>query len=77
VSARTEQALGAALDRLSSGRPWHTDGKLTKNILWREAGVSRAALNRATALLAEWDARAATSPGRVGGRQRDQELAER
>ncbi|MFH9424270.1 hypothetical protein [Streptomyces sp. NPDC017529] len=36
-----------------TGRPKHTDGKLTKYNIWREAGVSRATMNRATAVLAE------------------------
>lgn len=69
VSPRTEQALRAAMERLLTGRPTHTDGKLTKNNLWREAGVSRATMNRATAVTAEWEARISASPAS----QRDQE----
>ncbi|MFF0413460.1 hypothetical protein ACFYUY_23860 [Kitasatospora sp. NPDC004745] len=76
VTARTEQALQDAMERLFSGQPQHTDGKLTKTNLCREAGVSRATMNRATAVLAEWDARTAASPAALVGRQRDHELAE-
>ncbi|MET9881462.1 hypothetical protein ABZZ36_43905 [Actinacidiphila glaucinigra] len=62
VSARAEQALRQAMERLFTGKPTRTDGKLTKNNLWREAQVSRATINRATAVLAEWDARISKSP---------------
>lgn len=54
VSPRTEHALRDAMEQLFAGRPAHTDGKLTKNNLWREAGVSRATMNRATNVLADW-----------------------
>ncbi|MFF1569896.1 hypothetical protein ACFVY1_41965 [Streptomyces sp. NPDC058293] len=43
------------MERLFTGRPVRTDGKLTKQNLWREAGVSRATMNRATAVLADWN----------------------
>ncbi|MER5820734.1 hypothetical protein ABT086_00010 [Streptomyces mirabilis] len=43
------------MERLFTGRPVRTDGKLTKQNLWREAGVSRATMIRATAVLADWD----------------------
>ncbi|MFE3166680.1 hypothetical protein [Streptomyces sp. NPDC059224] len=76
VSAKTQQALRDAMERLLSGRPEHTDGKLSKNNLCREAGVSRATMNRATEILTEWDARTATSPAGVQQRRRDTELAE-
>ncbi|SCD57666.1 hypothetical protein GA0115239_103741 [Streptomyces sp. BpilaLS-43] len=72
VSVRVEQALRDAMERLFTGKPARTDGKLTKNNLWREAGVSRATMNRATAVLAEWDARIGTSPASL----RDQKQAE-
>lgn len=68
VSAKTEQALREAMERLFTGRPIRTDGKLTKNNLWREAAVSRATMNRATAVLAEWDNRV----GRSTASRRDQ-----
>ncbi|MEV7086964.1 hypothetical protein AB0O07_13850 [Streptomyces sp. NPDC093085] len=42
----------------------------TKNHLWREAGVSRAAMNRATKVLADWDNRIGHSPARVQDRKR-------
>ncbi|MGW1957592.1 hypothetical protein ACWCPI_33375 [Streptomyces sp. NPDC001920] len=54
-SAMAEKALREAMERLCSGRPVRTDGKLTKQNLWREAGVSRATMNRATAVLVDWD----------------------
>ncbi|WP_299540724.1 hypothetical protein [uncultured Streptomyces sp.] len=55
VSPKAEKALRDAMNRLFTGRPVRTDGKLTKQNLWREADVSRATMNRATAVLAEWD----------------------
>ncbi|MEU2798714.1 hypothetical protein [Streptomyces sp. NPDC007117] len=76
VSPQTEQALREAMERLLSGQPTRTDGKLTKNNLWREAGVSRATMNRATALLSEWDSRVAQSPASTRQRHHDEELAE-
>jgi DNA-binding GntR family transcriptional regulator len=76
VSAKTEQALRDAMERLLSGRPQHTDGKLTKNNLCREAGVSRATMNRATEILTEWDARTTTSPAGTLRHQHATELAE-
>lgn len=57
VSAKAEAALREAMQRLLTGRPQHTDGRLTKQNLWKEAGVSRATMNRATAVLADWDSR--------------------
>ncbi|MFJ9005423.1 hypothetical protein [Streptomyces canus] len=62
VSAKSEQALREATERLFTGQPTRTDGKLTKNNLWREADVSRATMNRATAVLTEWDNRIGRSP---------------
>lgn len=41
VSAKTEQSLRDAMERLLSGQPQHTDGKLTKNNLCREARSAR------------------------------------
>ncbi|MEE1806888.1 hypothetical protein [Streptomyces sp. BE133] len=60
------------MERLFTGRPTRTDGKLTKQNLWREAGVSRATMNRATALLADWDNRVSQSTAR----KHDQNLTE-
>jgi hypothetical protein len=53
------------MGRLFTGQPTRTDGKLTKKKLWREAGVGRATMNRATAVLAEWDNRVGRSPASV------------
>jgi hypothetical protein len=53
VSHTTEQALRAALARLSSENPLQTDGRLTVANLAREAGVSRATANRALLILSE------------------------
>lgn len=53
VSSSTERALRAALTRLVSGSATRTDGLLTAANLAREAGVSRATANRASAILAE------------------------
>jgi len=60
VSPSTEAALRAAMQRLLTGQPERTDGRLTKNNLHTEAGVSRATMNRATSLLTEWDAAVAS-----------------
>jgi hypothetical protein len=38
-----------------TGAARHTDGQLTKQNLWKEAGVSRATMNRAHTILAEWN----------------------
>lgn len=54
VSQKTEDALRAAMKRLLEGTSLHTDGRLTVANLSREAGVSRATANRATAVLAEF-----------------------
>ncbi len=43
------------MTRLFEGRPQRTDGRLTKENLYKEARVSRATMNRAHAILAEWD----------------------
>ncbi|MEV3858404.1 hypothetical protein AB0J38_29320 [Streptomyces sp. NPDC050095] len=75
VSPKTEQALRQAMERLLTSNPQHTDGKLTKNNLCREAQVSRATMNRATELLAEWDERVGASPAGLREQQRDAELA--
>ncbi|GLH98846.1 hypothetical protein [Phytohabitans aurantiacus] len=74
VSPATRQRLRDAMERLFNGQPQHTDGKLTKNNLWREAQVSRATMNRAADVLAEWDARVSESPAGVAARQRDEEF---
>ncbi len=64
VSASTERALRAALTRLVSSKPAGTDGRLTVANLAREAGVSRAAANRAPAVLAELRMAMAAAPAR-------------
>ncbi|MEU9708587.1 hypothetical protein AB0E21_08255 [Streptomyces sp. NPDC047967] len=56
VSPKTAAALRTAMTRLFEGRPLRTDGRLTKENLYKEAQVSRATMNRAHAILAEWDA---------------------
>ncbi|TXL84727.1 hypothetical protein [Streptomyces sp. IB2014 016-6] len=76
VSPKTEQSLREAMARLFAGTPQRTNGKLTKNNLWREAGVSRATMNRATTVLAEWDNHVSESPAEAQRRQHLDELAE-
>ncbi|WP_292774282.1 MULTISPECIES: hypothetical protein [Microbacterium] len=49
--------LRAAMERLLAGTPERTDGRLIKENLYREAGVSRATMNRAPAILEEWTRR--------------------
>lgn len=61
LSAKTETALREAMERLFTGRPVRTDGKLTKQNLWREADVSRATMNRAASVLADWNTRVSGS----------------
>jgi hypothetical protein len=56
ISQKTEDALRTAMMRLLEGTSVHTDGRLTVANLAREAGVSRATANRATAVLAEFRA---------------------
>lgn len=55
VSPTTEKALRDAMTRLLNGSARRTDGRLTKENLYREAGVSRATMNRAPDILAAWD----------------------
>lgn len=55
VSPATEKKLRDAMQRLLGGQTKKTDGRLTKNNLCAEAGVSRATMNRAAAIVAEWD----------------------
>lgn len=59
VSTRAAQQLRDAMQRLLAGRPQRTDGRLLKDNLWKEAQVSRATMNRATRILAEWDTKIA------------------
>ena len=57
VAPETEKKLRDAMERLLTGKPKRTDGRLTKNNLHLEAGVSRATMNRAlagTARLSLW-----------------------
>jgi hypothetical protein len=75
VSEATEKALREAMARLLAGEPRHTDGAFTKQNLYKEAQVSRATMNRATAVMAEWDAHVAQHGRRTPGEaRRDTEL---
>ncbi|MGV4923836.1 hypothetical protein K2224_00590 [Streptomyces sp. BHT-5-2] len=75
ASAEAVKALRAAMERLLAGRPTCTDGRLIKENLYREAGVSRATMNRAHSILAEWDRRTAATDARTPGEaRRDDEL---
>jgi hypothetical protein len=56
VSPSTEKKLRNAMERLLAGQPARTDGRLTKANLHIEAGVSRATMNRAAAVMADWNA---------------------
>lgn len=77
VTAETAQALRAAMARLFAGKPTRTDGRLTKQNLWAEAGVSRATMNRAHGILAEWDAHLAEHGSATPGEaKRDEEIRE-
>ncbi|MBC9005716.1 hypothetical protein ACWIGG_28455 [Micromonospora aurantiaca (nom. illeg.)] len=74
VSPATRRQLLEAMQRLLAGTPQHTDGRLTKNNLYREAGVSRATMNRASDILATWDAHVSRSPAGTAARRRDDDL---
>ncbi|WP_208636898.1 hypothetical protein [Streptomyces swartbergensis] len=77
VSPKTAAALRAAMARLFEGRPQRTDGRLTKENLYKEAQVSRATMNRAHAVLAEWDAYiAAHGKATRGEAKRDAAIAD-
>lgn len=54
LGAKSEAALRAAMARLLDGRPERIDDALNVSNLAYEAGVSRAAANRAVGLLAEF-----------------------
>ncbi|OLT34620.1 hypothetical protein [Mycobacteroides abscessus] len=60
VSPATEKKLRDAMQRLLAGQPKRTDGRLTKTNLHVEAGVSRATMNRAEAVIADWNAAVGT-----------------
>lgn len=57
AESTSERRLREAMDRLLTGAPLRTDGRLIKANLYREAEVSRATMNRATAVLEEWNRR--------------------
>lgn len=73
MTDRTQQSdseikLRAAMEQLLSGNAERTDGSLIKENLYREAGVSRATMNRARSVLEEWSRRV------EGTQPRDQEI---
>jgi hypothetical protein len=70
VSARTAATRREAMPRLLTGRPQRTDGRLVKDNLWKEAGVSRATINRARLVMAEWDTQVAACDGLTPGEAR-------
>lgn len=70
VSAQTAAALREAMNRLLAGRPQRTDGRLVKDNLWKESGLSRATMNRAHHVMAEWDARVSDCDGLTPGEAR-------
>jgi chromosome segregation ATPase len=76
VSQTTEKALQDAMARLLAGGAHRTDGKLTKENLYREAGVSRATMNRARDVLTAWNHAVATHTGRPQAGDTSDELAE-
>lgn len=67
-ASASERKLRDAMERLLAGTAAVTDGRLVKENLYREAGVSRATMNRAKLVLDEW-------ARRVDGTQpRDREI---
>jgi chromosome segregation ATPase len=61
VSPAVERKLRDAMQRLLEGQSKRTDGRLTKANLHVEAGVSRATMNRADAVIAEWNTAVGTN----------------
>ncbi|MEU2358986.1 hypothetical protein ABZ599_39635 [Streptomyces misionensis] len=57
MSAKADQPLREAMERLFTGQPTRTDGKLSKNNLRRAAGVNRA-LADAVLLARSWQRKA-------------------
>lgn len=77
VTEANEKALRDAMACLLAGKPRRTDGAFTKTNLYKEASVSRATMNRATKIMAEWDAHVAEHGRRtVGEARRDTDLEE-
>ncbi|WP_327735428.1 hypothetical protein OG749_17945 [Streptomyces nojiriensis] len=77
VTEETAKALRAAMQRLFAGKPQRTDGRLTKQNLWQEAGVSRATMNRAHSILTEWDEHLARHGSATPGEaRRDEDIRE-
>jgi hypothetical protein len=70
VPAQTAATLREAMNRLLAGHPQHTDGRLVKDNLWKESGLSRATMNRAHQVMAEWDARINECDGLTPGEAR-------
>lgn len=68
VSPASEKKLREAMERLLSGTQQRTDGRLIKENLYKEAGVSRATMNRAVGILADWEAKS------VGRQPRDRTI---
>lgn len=66
VSSASEKKLRDAMDRLLGGNPQRTDGRLIKENLYKEAGVSRATMNRAAGILVEWERKLAGPQPRDG-----------
>ncbi|WP_336627471.1 MULTISPECIES: hypothetical protein [unclassified Microbacterium] len=78
ITPATERKLRDAMERLLTGAAVLTDGRIIKENLYREAGVSRATMNRATALMDEWSQRVdATQPRDREIEALKQSLAER
>lgn len=71
VSPATEKKLRDAMQRLLAGQPKRTDGRLTKANLHVEADVSRATMNRADAVIADWNTAVGTQAA-----PRDAEIVE-
>ncbi|MBL5975526.1 MAG: hypothetical protein D3X82_17755 [Candidatus Leucobacter sulfamidivorax] len=57
ITPDSERKLRDAMERLLTGSAVRTDGRIIKENLYREAGVSRATMNRATAVMDEWSRR--------------------
>ena len=58
------------MERRLAWRPQRTDGRLIRDNLWNEADLSRATMNRAARILAEWNTRVAACGAFTSGEAR-------
>lgn len=69
MTPASEAKLQKAMERLLADRPKRTDGRIIRENLYREAGVSHATMNRHPVILEEWNARVDAPTPRDRARQ--------